>query len=349
MKILLLEPGTTGHRPVILRYVAKVLSVANVPFEVETKLTLNQCLKIVRRCQRERVNILYVLTADGRLGSLLRLSILLKGASIKLWVNYYLYSNFERLPHSAFWKFVLSSHLIHKVFVSAPVFAKDEVQSGPVVYLPDPWDPDEFPIMSANECRIRLKLPQDSLVFLLFGELNRRKVASTFFDACDKFLSTSVYASKVVILISGRIAADIEPAINGLIRNHKVSLKVYNKRIEEGDVSMHFCAADYVVAPYPKSFLVSSGTQTRAQAAGIPLLASAHGVVGDVVKKTGTGILFQSDDENDIVTAFESACHTRLSAVNEWEAMGARAAEVARRKTIECYGNVIINEYSRDI
>jgi hypothetical protein len=68
-KILLYEPGKSGHRPVILRYIQKGLSDRCIDFLVIDNFiednNLNLISNLVKIGLENKCNILHILTVDG--------------------------------------------------------------------------------------------------------------------------------------------------------------------------------------------------------------------------------------------------------------------------------------------
>ena len=74
-----------------------------------------------------------------------------------------------------------------------------------LMFLPDPWDPDEFAVLSKASAREALGLTLNVPIVLMFGELSRRKGVDTMLDALARLPAST----RVQALFAGRMCPDV--------------------------------------------------------------------------------------------------------------------------------------------
>jgi D-inositol-3-phosphate glycosyltransferase len=211
-----------------------------------------------------------------------------------------------------------------------------------LMFLPDPWDPDEFAVLPKASAREALGLPPNVPLVLMFGELSRRKGVDTMLEALARLpASTSVQG-----LFAGGMCSDVRKRYDTQIAELRAHGRLLWREefVPEQDVAAYFCAADAVACPYPICFSVSSNTATRAAAAGRPIIVPNHGFLGRVAMERRIGLTFPTGDIQglaDCLMQVEQSAETQFLAE-----MGERARPLAAKRTLEHYGDALISAYS---
>ena len=205
-------------------------------------------------------------------------------------------------------------------------------------YLPDPWDPDEFPILKQHDARMILGISSSVKVLLVFGDLSIRKGLDLIIEAINL-----VKYGNFVVVMAGKISTDFKASAHWekllvLVGRGQVILR--DEYIGEDYVSAYFCASDAVVSAYPRSFTVSSGNFTRACASARPIVVSAHGVIGRMVNLYSLGITFKTGSAKALSFALDEVLSgeaLRYSKIN--------AEAISSACALECYGRRLLAAY----
>ncbi len=161
-----------------------------------------------------------------------------------------------------------------------------------ITTLPDPWD-GEYDKVERTVARTRLNIKEDSFVIALIGRQNQRKG----FPFILKNIHEILKVNNVVILISGKIENEYEEKLLlDIIKNYKKRIIYIPDYLSEQDIVYSYAAADVILLPYSFDFSFSSGVLARACAAGVPVIASSHGLVGERVKRYKIGLVFEYED-----------------------------------------------------
>jgi glycosyltransferase involved in cell wall biosynthesis len=191
-------------------------------------------------------------------------------------------------------------------------------------YLPDP-SPE---IEEAPDCR------RGPLRLLFPGRQTSRKGLSDLVEA----LGRPGFPAEIQVRVVGRLAPECEGmrgALEGDARVDWTDGFVAQEAIEE-----EYRRCDYVVLPYTREFHCSSGVLAAAAAAGRPVVATDHGLVGWRVAKYGLGFSYPSRDVGRLVELLRElpgrndTGYARLAAGARAFA-GATSAAVFREKLIE--------------
>ncbi len=165
-------------------------------------------------------------------------------------------------------------------------------------WLPDPIDAnsDTPPQVIRDELGVR----ENDTLLLLFGVLSSRKGVRQVLDAM-RLLPADVRCNTVLSLVGPvhpSVKTDIEEARSAL----GGSLKIRDEFVSESDVQSFFAAADIVLAPYPRHVGMSA-IVIRAAAAGTPLISSAFGLMGALVKHHRLGLCVDAREPAAIAEA----------------------------------------------
>jgi hypothetical protein len=297
-RVLLYEPGLDGHRPVILRYLVKYLPENGICPVVCTdvkyaKLDSDAICGLLSLAERQQCEVLHLLTIDGAARSWLRPDIALVLRRIKIVGSYYLYNNLYG-ARGVLWELFSVNGYFDRLFVSDPGLRSRNVipqLRSKLHFVPDPWDPSEFLVHDKNGARRLLKLPEEKVIFLVFG-ISLRKGVHRILDALRL-----IDSPKILIVFAGVIMPD---AVNVIAAAPNDPALVNKIRIDAGyireiDMGLYFSAADAVICDYPKEFLVSSGVFTRCLAAGVLPIFPAHGGSYDAMRRLKVDSYYESE------------------------------------------------------
>lgn len=341
--IHLFEPGSSGHRPVISTYVRKVLDREGIDYVYDQK-PLSSCGNMLReldeRAQAAGGSLTHVLTLDDHFRNFLRSSLTYR-KRVPLVGTYYLYNNLAKPGVSAAIRCALPLCNTKRLLVS------DEDRSRyrwnlekRADYLADPWDPEAFPERTKEEARFALRLSPEVKIFLLFGSLTARKGAVL---AIEAFLEANA-KDHGLLLLAGKPDEATRVAAQRLVDQAQRGLRCDFQYIPEALVSTYFFATDYVLSVYPAWFEVSSGTFTRACAAGRPSIVGHHGALARRVIKHNCGITYETGDRASLTAALRRAMGEPSSLYLEWAENAKRLGLGGR---LECYGKQLVEAYGR--
>jgi glycosyltransferase involved in cell wall biosynthesis len=298
-KVLLYEPGKTGHRPVILRYLVQHLpdfgwQPVVCDDQKYSRLSSSDLDALDLIAKANGCSLVHILTIDGCARRWVFPRKILKSERLPLIGSYYLFSNLTNF-RGFIWLWILWLGYFDRLLISDPYIPKRFVLPelvGRVSYVPDPWSKKEFIFHSKYDARQKLNLPEKDLLVLVFGEISQRKGIQRILSALR-----IISCSTLKIIFAGRVASDATDDIEAFYSDKKHSNKIIliNRFIEEKEVAMLFCAADAVLSDYPKNFKVSSGAFTRALVAkSIPIVPD-HGVLSEWVKQNRFGLTYLSE------------------------------------------------------
>lgn len=199
--------------------------------------------------------------------------------------------------------------------------------------LPDPWFGDYSPT-HREQGRRMLGLTDDAFVLLSLGKQDRRKG----FDFILSLLPELMRKQGVVLAIVGRIDETFVPAFDHAKRTYSGRIVHVDAFVPESDLPSYFASADAFLLPYSRDFTATSGTLCRAAASGVPVLATAHGLVGHRVRHNGLGATFDFGNTASFLTGVES-----LRAAKEGEriARSGKAADFARRMCLPVFESAV--------
>lgn len=199
--------------------------------------------------------------------------------------------------------------------------------------LPDPWFGDFSPV-NRERGRRMLGVADDAFVLLSLGKQDRRKG----FDFILSQLPDLMRKESIVLAIVGRIDEAFVPAFDLAKRAHPGRIVHVDAFVPESDLPAYFSSADAFLLPYSQDFTATSGTLCRAAASGVPVLSTAHGLVGYRVRHDGLGATFDFGDAASFLSGVEL-----LSAANESEQTmrAGRAADFARRMSLPVFEQTV--------
>lgn len=141
--------------------------------------------------------------------------------------------------------------------------------------------------LSQKECRIRLKLPEDKLIILFFGNLVRYKGPDILLKA---FAQVRKKYSKTLLFYAGR--GDMESELKRKVSEMKLEDSVcFSGYVPEELKPLYYKAADIFCLPSRTLAEAFGIVNLEAMASGLPIIASKLGGIPDVVQDEETGLL----------------------------------------------------------
>ena len=243
----------------------------------------------------------------------------------------------ERLsPWLARWLFPRLLQLADKVVVVNKEVERLVIDFGispqQVVLIPNGVDTDYFRPPSAEEraaSRDTIGIAAGKTLALYVGRLEPDKGVDVLVGAWEQ-LPEGVSSGTMLLLVGD--GAEREKLLEMIrLSGLQESVVVAGEKLNVRD---YYWAADVFVLPSRTEGL--SGALNEAMACGLPVIGSNVGGTPDVVKEHGNGLLFESEDRDDLALKLTMMWELK----NEWPAMGACA-----RDTVTEYANldVIVN------
>lgn len=178
-----------------------------------------------------------------------------------------------------------------------PSALRPGLQSNRFPVLPDPWSGD-FGIGRA-QAREKLGLPADAFLFLHYGTSSRRKGFGTLLKAVEALPPDGRGALVAAGRVSERESPD-QALLQPLVDSGRV--KLFNRYIEDSEEPLFFRACDAVILAYEGHY-GSSNVQSRAAAAGRPVISSDEGLVGWRTQQHQLGLTFPAGDATALAAA----------------------------------------------
>lgn len=163
------------------------------------------------------------------------------------------------------------------------------------VYLPDPVQ--VYSNLSSNLDKLKLSLEIDHYrqVYLLFGDLSKRKGLDKLLEAIA--LLPSNLCQKLCLLLVGSMTENnykkCLSTITQLTNSLPVQIVIKNQYIPETEIQNYFELADVILAPYQRH-VGMSGILNRAAVAQKPILSSSYGLMGEIIRRYQLGLAVDS-------------------------------------------------------
>jgi glycosyltransferase involved in cell wall biosynthesis len=201
-------------------------------------------------------------------------------------------------------------------------------------WLPDFWRGDGR--RDAAESRAALGVPGGAVSFLAFGVGHRRKGIDLVVEAARGMDRAGSMPAPWTVLAAGR---QPDPSVAAGLRALERAGRavVLDRYVSDLEVSQAFAASDFVLLPY-RSHYGSSNVLSLAAAAGRPVIASDHHLIGRRVREHGLGFVFRDRDASDLRAAMERAA---AAGAADLEAVRRRALEYARGCSPAAFGAAV--------
>jgi glycosyltransferase involved in cell wall biosynthesis len=201
--------------------------------------------------------------------------------------------------------------------------------------IPDPVVvPDE--VHEPQEARRKMGLPETDRLFLFFGETRLDKGPDILLAALQ--------------LVTGKCTVVFVGPPNGLTEHefHRATRGVPNhvrliwrlERVPDAEVAAFFSAADFVVLPYRRLYLGTSGAMQHAAAYGRPIIVSDVGVLGEIARQHHLGLVVEPESPLALARAIDAFVNVpaaqleqqqtaarRYGVRNDWRVFGERLRE----------------------
>lgn len=152
--------------------------------------------------------------------------------------------------------------------------------------------------ISQAEARTKLKVPENNLVFLLFGGIYKYKGV---LEAIDSFKGLS--DDKVSLLIAGKPEQGLKEIIEEKIKDTS-NIICELSRIPDDDIQIYMNASDCVLVPY--KVFTTSGIAILAMSFARVCIAPRIGFFQDMLDDSGS-FLYDSNDEDGLLNAMQVA------------------------------------------
>ena len=163
-------------------------------------------------------------------------------------------------------------------------------------YLPDPV-PKKKEIIN-NDFRKDYHIPEDQIIFLHFGSLEKRKGTIRLLKA----ISLLPNDFKGTFIFAGKLTPDIKEEylhlINILNKTGKNIISI-NEFVSEELMHTLYYTADCIIIPYIETSQ-SSGVIGYAALYNKPIIGSSAGLIGNLISEYSLGITISSDNLEDI-------------------------------------------------
>ncbi len=183
-----------------------------------------------------------------------------------------------------------------------PVVAQAAPQDFPGLRVGLVPDPADFPSLPDRaQARAALGVSEGKIALLHFGVYAERKGLALLLDA----LEACPAKDRFFLLRAGKVP---EPAPDELQRVHALAeagqALSLDEFVDTGTEARLYVAADIVTLPYLGHY-GSANLLSAATAAGRPILASNHHLVGRLVEENNLGWTFKDEDVPDLAKALE--------------------------------------------
>jgi len=179
--------------------------------------------------------------------------------------------------------------------------------------LPDPWE--KMPAMPQGEARRHFGLPDDRVIFLHIGSSEKRKGLSDVLAAFERLSREMNRENARPLLLrvgeNDRLKRADRERLASLASNGMAT--VVEGFVSGTDFIEYFSAADWILLPY-RSFRFSSGILSNAIAAGRPVIAADHGLIGRTVRESSISLRFRHRSQSALSRAIRQAIDSNPSA-----------------------------------
>jgi len=193
------------------------------------------------------------------------------------------------------------------------------------LWLPDPWFGNFSPARRDSGRKI-LGYGSSDFVALVIGRQDERKGFPFLLNALPEALDS---IPELRVHLCGKIEDTYFAGFKDLIQTYGQNRIHHDPAfIDEEDLPEIYAMADVILMPYAPFFTSTSGVLPRASASGVPVAASAHGLVGDRVRRYPLGLTFEYGNTKQFVEvlnrlknnndgSFKSGCKDFASSCSE--------------------------------
>ena len=176
--------------------------------------------------------------------------------------------------------------------LSEPFF---EIPDEKVIFAPHPSYRGYYPsIVTREESRFQLSIPQDSFVFLFFGSIQAYKGLEDLITAFEKLQNKQ---TNVYLLIAGKVInKSYFSAVRRKIESN-MNIRLFESRIPTEHVQYYFKASNYCVCPY--RITLNSGVAHLSHTFDIPVIGPNIGGF-KLLLENGGGLLYNHEEISDL-------------------------------------------------
>jgi beta-1,4-mannosyltransferase len=177
-----------------------------------------------------------------------------------------------------------------------------EIPSNKIISIPHPSYRKFYPsVVSREESRFQLNIPQKSSVYLFFGSIQAYKGLEDLLNAFEKLQSED---PEIYLLIAGKVVnQSYFSSIRSRIRSN-MNIRLIDSRIPNEHVQYYFKAADFCVCPYRIS--LNSGVAHLSHTFNTPVIAPNIGGFNALLKDGG-GLLYDNENLDDLFEVMKSS------------------------------------------
>lgn len=182
-------------------------------------------------------------------------------------------------------------HVTHLFSLDPYVIPYVKTRQARLITLPDGVTPIGAAPDSVVALRTRWEAGSRRRVALFFGSLSARKGIFQMLEALTMLPES--HQRQLVVVVLGRSAphdhARLATQVAACRQRSRVRVIYEDRYVSEAELPSLFASADLVLMPYQRH-VGSSGVLVRAAQAGIPVLASDYGLVGQYVREHELGL-----------------------------------------------------------
>jgi hypothetical protein len=157
----------------------------------------------------------------------------------------------------------------------------------------------------------KLELPKNSIPILVYGYLRMSKGIIELLNA----LSDPRVSTKLVVILAGIQVSELRKILQQEYYNNLVNKKklfIFDYFHNEKDEAILFSAAKIVWVAYNR-IPFASGVLIQAAVKRIPVIATYHGIIGDLTFKYNLGVRVNIDIKNSIIKALNNICYKKYN------------------------------------
>jgi beta-1,4-mannosyltransferase len=189
--------------------------------------------------------------------------------------------------------------------------------------------------INSLECREKLGIPKENVVFLIFGYIYRYKGIVETIDSFKK-----LNQDNTTLLIAGKPCEDkLEELINNSICK-STNILFFPGDIPDNCVQIYLNACDCVIIPY--KIFTTSGVALLAMSFGKACIAPRVGFFEDILNDSGS-FLYDSHDVNGLSKTMQEAIEKK----NHLSEMGANNLQLATQYNWELIANKTLEVYKK--
>jgi glycosyltransferase involved in cell wall biosynthesis len=154
-------------------------------------------------------------------------------------------------------------------------------------------------LVSKEEAREHLGIPQDAKVLLSFGAPHSGKDTETMFKALAQLPD--------IWLVHGGIQAfSLGTSPDTLAKKYNVkNCKIFNDYIPEDEKKYFFCAADAAILSYYKIFKSTSSMLWECSQYQLPVISSDANTLGEKVRQWNLGMAFEAENHESLIVSIK--------------------------------------------